>query len=71
MPDESGSGAAPVTSATSTQKKRPSCTTPPSLMPASKAARLQQEQEHVLADADTTEEMDEEIAKHFLGESTL
>ena len=55
-------------SQTSTLRKRPS-TTPPNLMPATKTARLQQEQTAVLSDADSsTKEMDEEIAQHFLGE---
>ncbi len=48
-------------------KKRPS-TTPPSLLPASKVARLQKEQAMQPTGADdSATEMDEEIAGHFLG----
>ena len=50
-------------------RKRPSTTSPPSLLPATKTARLQQEKNAVVLDAtDTTlKKMDAEIAQHFLG----
>lgn len=62
------SSAGQSTSQTSTLRKRPSITTPPNLMPATKTARLQQEKTAVLSDADSsTKEMDAEVAQHFLG----
>lgn len=47
--------------------KRSSLTTPPTLMPATKRARLQQEQA-ATTDTSSAKEMDEEIASHSLGE---
>ena len=50
-------------------RKRPSTSSPPSLLPATKTARLQQEEAAAVADTaeKTLTQMDTEIAQHFLG----
>ena len=47
-------------------RKRPNMSSPPSLVPATKTARLHQEKPSVVSDT-TDVSMDTAIAKHFLG----
>ena len=54
-------------SPTTNQKRKSTSVTPPCLMPATKTARLQQEQTTLQEESVSEKEMDDEIAQHFVG----